>query len=186
MGKRMELWRLGNFELERLPSSEGIYLFRGVARENPGDERLFAFAEVRDLTPLYDDNGRISRLPHLEMMVMETLAAIRLFQSHRSARARLQWNRVFLYVWPVIEFGAQELNTAAQLLVPVGARDLAMGGANLANTENLEAIYWNPAGLSSMANRAAGQFSTMQIFNDIRVNYVAVAVKASEFVYTFE
>ncbi len=119
MGKRMELWRLGNFELERLPSSEGIYLFRGVARENPGDERLFAFAEVRDLTPLYDDSGRISRLPHLEMMVMETLAAIRLFQSHRSARARLQWNRVFLYVWPVIEFGAQELNTAAQLLVPV-------------------------------------------------------------------
>jgi acetyl/propionyl-CoA carboxylase alpha subunit/acetyl-CoA carboxylase carboxyltransferase component len=119
MGKRMELWRLSNFELERLPSSEGIYLFRGVARENPKDERLFAFAEVRDLTPLFDPNGRISRLPHLEMMVMETLAAIRLFQSHRPTRSRLQWNRVFLYVWPIIEFGAEELNTAAQLLVPV-------------------------------------------------------------------
>lgn len=65
-----------------------------------------------------------------------------------------------------------------QLLVPVGARDLAMGGANLATTSNLGAIYWNPAGLSSMSNKAAGQFSTMEIFNDIRVNYAAVAVQA--------
>jgi acetyl/propionyl-CoA carboxylase alpha subunit/acetyl-CoA carboxylase carboxyltransferase component len=119
MAYRLELWRLGNFDLERLPSSEGIYLFRGVATENPRDERLFAFAEIRDLTPIRDDNGRISRLPHMEMMLLETLAAIRLFQSHRSARARLQWNRVFMYVWPPIEFGSEELNMVAQLLAPV-------------------------------------------------------------------
>ncbi len=65
-----------------------------------------------------------------------------------------------------------------QLLVPVGARDLAMGGANIAMTTGLDAIYWNPAGFSSMQNRAAGLFSTMNIFEDIRISYLAVGVAA--------
>ena len=38
-------------------SVEDVYLFRGVARDNPSDERLFALAEVRDLTPVRDDEG---------------------------------------------------------------------------------------------------------------------------------
>ena len=55
MAERLDLWRLSNFALERLPSAEDVYLFRGVARENPKDERLFALAEVRDLTPVRDE-----------------------------------------------------------------------------------------------------------------------------------
>ena len=51
IGKRLRLWCLANFDLERLPSVEDVYLFRGVARENRKDERLFALAEVRDVTP---------------------------------------------------------------------------------------------------------------------------------------
>ena len=35
LGKRLELWRLANFRLERLPSVEDIYLFHGVARDEP-------------------------------------------------------------------------------------------------------------------------------------------------------
>src|SRR4029450_147438 len=33
MGKRLHLWRLRNFEIERLPSVEDVYLFRAIARE---------------------------------------------------------------------------------------------------------------------------------------------------------
>ena len=51
LAERLELWRLGNFALERLPSAEDVYLFHGVAHDNPADHRLFAIAEVRDLTP---------------------------------------------------------------------------------------------------------------------------------------
>jgi acetyl/propionyl-CoA carboxylase alpha subunit/acetyl-CoA carboxylase carboxyltransferase component len=116
MSKRLELWRLEHFDIERLPSSDGVFLFRGVARSNPKDERLFAFAEIRDLTPIRDDSGKVERVPHLEMMAMETLAAIRLFQSHRSVRQRLQWNRIFLYAWPPIDFTRVELNEAAHQL----------------------------------------------------------------------
>ena len=96
MGHRLHLWRFSNFNIERLPSAEDVYLFHAVARENPKDERLFAVAEVRDLTPVCDDSGRIVQLPHLERMFSEALAGIRLYLSRRSTHDRLYWNQVLL------------------------------------------------------------------------------------------
>ena len=108
MAERMELWRLSNFELERLPAAPDVYLYRAVAHENERDERLVALAEVRDLTPVRDENGRITALPELERMVGQAFEAMRSAQSRRPARQRLFWNRLVLYVWPVIDIGAEE------------------------------------------------------------------------------
>jgi acetyl/propionyl-CoA carboxylase alpha subunit/acetyl-CoA carboxylase carboxyltransferase component len=118
MGKRMHLWRLSNFDIQRLPSVEDVYLFHGVARQNPRDARLFAIAEVRDLTPVRDASGRIVQLPYLERMLMEALAAIRRFQSQRPPHDRLQWNRVLLYVWPPLDLQPDELNALVRKLAP--------------------------------------------------------------------
>jgi hypothetical protein len=68
-----------------------------------------------------------------------------------------------------------------QVLVPVGARVLGMGGADAARVQGMEAIYWNPAGLSSLPNRATGLFSTMNILSDVRVSYLALGVNAGGF-----
>jgi acetyl/propionyl-CoA carboxylase alpha subunit/acetyl-CoA carboxylase carboxyltransferase component len=118
MGKRLHLWRLSNFKIERLPSIDDVYLLRAVANNNPKDERLFACAEVRDLTPVRDEKGRIVQLPHLERMLMEALAEIRLFQSRRPARERLYWNRVFLYVWQPLYLKPDELHDIVHKLAP--------------------------------------------------------------------
>jgi acetyl-CoA carboxylase carboxyltransferase component len=100
LAKRLELWRLCNFDIVRQSSVEDVYLFHATARENPKDERFIALAEVRDLTPVLDGRGRIVGLPHLERMVLEAFAAIRHAQSRRPARQRLLMNRVILYVRP--------------------------------------------------------------------------------------
>ncbi len=118
MGRRLNLWRLNNFKIERLPSAEDVYLIHGVAIDNPKDERLFAVAEVRDLTPVRDESGRIVQLPHLERMFAEALASIRLFQSRRSPHERLYWNRVLLYVWPPLDLKPAELNEIVHKLAP--------------------------------------------------------------------
>jgi hypothetical protein len=68
-----------------------------------------------------------------------------------------------------------------QVLVPVGARDLAMAGSNLANTSGLSAIYWNPAGLSSLNQNATAVFSTMNMFEEVRNNYFALGFKLGKF-----
>ena len=81
---RMQLERLRHFDLTRLPSiDEEVYLFRCVAPKNPSDERLVAMAQVRDLTPLRDSDGRLVALPAAEDTLAACLDAIRKVQSGR-------------------------------------------------------------------------------------------------------
>ena len=119
IGERLHLWRLKNFNLERLPSAEDVYLLRAVGKDNPKDERLFAVAEVRDLTPVRDERARIVQLPHLERMFAETVAAIRQYQMQRSLRERLYWNRIFLYVWPTLALRPDEVDGIVHRLAPM-------------------------------------------------------------------
>ena len=83
-------WRSGSissgcaeFAIDRLDSAEDVYLFRGIAHLNPNDERLFALAEVRDLTPVTDETGTIGWASADGAHLTEALAAIRRLQSHR-------------------------------------------------------------------------------------------------------
>ncbi len=119
MGERLHLWRLKNFKIDRLPSAEDLYLLHAVANDNPKDERLFAVAEVRDLTPVRDKRRRIVQLPHLERMFSEAVAAIRQYQMRRSQRERLYWNRIFLYVWPTLGLKPDEVNDIVHRLAPM-------------------------------------------------------------------
>jgi acetyl-CoA carboxylase carboxyltransferase component len=122
IAQRMQLERLGNFDLARLPSAdEDVYLFSCVARENPADERLVALAQVRDLTPLRDHEGRLVALPAVEGALAGCLDAIRNVQSGRPASKRFDTNRVLIYVWPPSELTGAELNTIAQRIVPTTA-----------------------------------------------------------------
>ena len=118
IARRLQLWRLANFNITRLPSVEDVYLLHAVGRDNPKDERLFAIAEVRDLTPVRDSNGRILHLPHLERMFAECMAGIRLYQAGRSPNERLFWNRVFLYVWPPLRLDTGEFHSILNQMVP--------------------------------------------------------------------
>jgi acetyl/propionyl-CoA carboxylase alpha subunit/acetyl-CoA carboxylase carboxyltransferase component len=118
MAHRLQLWRLENFGLERLSSPEDVYVFRGLAHDNAKDERLFALAEVRDLTPVRDEQGRVAALPELERILGSVLETIRAFQARRAPSRRLLWNRVQLYVWPVIELTPEEINSVMRRLAP--------------------------------------------------------------------
>jgi len=118
MGKRLHLWRLENFKIERLPSVEDVYLIHAIARDNPKDERLFACAEVRDVTPVRDETGRIVKMPYLERMLTEAMAGIRVFQSRRPNYQRLHWNRILLNVWPPFNLKRDELRDLVRRLAP--------------------------------------------------------------------
>ena len=70
---------------------------------------------------------------------------------------------------------------ATQLLIPVGARGIAMGGANVATASGIEALYWNPAGAAYMNNSATLLFSHMNYIADIGVEYGAVSANFEGF-----
>jgi acetyl/propionyl-CoA carboxylase alpha subunit/acetyl-CoA carboxylase carboxyltransferase component len=119
VAQRLQLQRLSNFDLTRLPSAdEDVYLFRCVAKQNPADERLIAMAQVRDLTPLRDTDGRLISLPAAEGALAACLDAIRKVQAQRPAKNRLDTNRVLLYTWPTSELTTDELQGIAQRVAP--------------------------------------------------------------------
>ena len=62
-----------------------------------------------------------------------------------------------------------------QVQIPVGGRSLAMGGSDIAYTTGVDAIFWNPAGLSDVKGRVDGMFSSAKIIADISTNYFAIA-----------
>jgi len=66
---------------------------------------------------------------------------------------------------------------AQQLLIPVGARSIAMGGAYNAMVVGNEAMYWNPAGLAGSEANAEVTFCNLQWIADTQVNYFAISSK---------
>jgi acetyl/propionyl-CoA carboxylase alpha subunit/acetyl-CoA carboxylase carboxyltransferase component len=99
--RRLELWRLANFDLERieLPGFDGIVALFGRSREGRGDERLFVFAEVLDLGP--GAPGRPD-LHAFEQRFHAAVEAMRSIQSQRENAKRLHWNRLYLLVRPPV------------------------------------------------------------------------------------
>jgi len=57
-----------------------------------------------------------------------------------------------------------------QVLVPVGARGIALAGSERVYSSGLESVYWNPAGLARSQNPTV-LATSMDLFNDMGVNY---------------
>ncbi|MCK2239084.1 MULTISPECIES: biotin carboxylase N-terminal domain-containing protein [unclassified Crossiella] len=119
IAQRLQLERLREFDLTRLPSAdEEIYLFKAVAKSNPADERLIAMGQIRDLTPLRESEGRLVALPAVEDGVNACLGAIRNIQAQRPQNKRFDTNRIMMYVWPSTELATDELNQLVQRILP--------------------------------------------------------------------
>ncbi len=69
---------------------------------------------------------------------------------------------------------------ATELLIPVGARGIAMGGATLTNSYGIEALYWNPANIARTSYGVDVMATHMNYIADITLAYAAAAVKVGD------
>ena len=63
---------------------------------------------------------------------------------------------------------------AAQLLIPVGAQNLALGGANVSLVNGVNALYVNPAGTSGLEGTGEATVSDMTYLADIGITYAGL------------
>ncbi|SDX32100.1 Acetyl/propionyl-CoA carboxylase, alpha subunit [Geodermatophilus africanus] len=117
--QRLDIWRLKEFDGERVPSPEDTYLLHITAKENPNDERFIAMAEVRDLTPVRDEHGEVVGFPTIERQLTSCLDGLRRAQSQRRSRRPLENNRIHLYAWPSIEVPLAEVAEFARTAAPL-------------------------------------------------------------------
>ncbi len=69
---------------------------------------------------------------------------------------------------------------AQELLIPVGARGLALNGSYIPGFTGAEAIYYNPAGLIGATEKTEVLFSQMSYIADLDVSYAAVTARMEE------
>jgi len=117
VGRKLDLWRLREFELVRLPAPEEVLLFECTARSNPQDRRLVAMAQIRNMTPVYDDGGRLVAVPHAERVIEDCLEAIR---RARVSRGDFDTNHVWVHVWPIVDLSLDEVAALKDKITPIG------------------------------------------------------------------
>ncbi|HEY8121952.1 MAG TPA: carboxyl transferase domain-containing protein [Myxococcota bacterium] len=115
--RRVDLKRLAEFTLERLPASEGLYAFWGKSNEDKSDERMFVLGDLRSRSP---DPGREAALhvPAFEHMFFEATRALRNHLALRDPQRRLQWNRIAIYLAPEIALEASLADRLSRKLAP--------------------------------------------------------------------
>jgi opacity protein-like surface antigen len=72
--------------------------------------------------------------------------------------------------------------TAGQFLkIGVGARAIAMGGAQCAATNDITALYWNPAGLSRLTSDAEATFTHATWLADVNYDFAGGILAVGDF-----
>src|SRR5680860_1230362 len=120
VGRRLNLWRLRDFQVTRLDAPEDVLLYHCVAPNNAADQRLVALAQIREMAVVRDADGHVTSLPHAERAVASCLEAIRRARAVRgTAGQRLDMNHVFLHIWPVIAAPLDELTALQRTIAPL-------------------------------------------------------------------
>ncbi len=121
VGRRLNLWRLRDFELSRLEAPEDVLLLHAVAAGNPQDQRLVALAQVRQLVVVRDETGKVTALPHIERALANCLEAVRRARATLGAGARLDTNHVWLHIWPPVSADLDQLTALQGKVAPMTA-----------------------------------------------------------------
>jgi acetyl/propionyl-CoA carboxylase alpha subunit/acetyl-CoA carboxylase carboxyltransferase component len=120
VGRRLNLWRLRDFNITRLDAPEDVLLYHCIAPGNAADQRLVALAQIRQMAVVRDADGHVTSLPHAERAVANCLEAIRHERAVRgSAGQQLDMNHVFLHIWPAIDAPLDELTALQATMAPL-------------------------------------------------------------------
>ncbi len=122
VGRRLDLWRLRDFDITRIASPEDVLLYHCTAKDNAADQRLVALAQVRELVVVRDEDDRVSSLPQVERVIANCVEGIRRGRALLSTPAAvLDMNHVWVHIWPIIDAQVDQLTALQRGIAPLTA-----------------------------------------------------------------
>ena len=113
--RRLELWRLEGFEVERLEAPAELLAFRTRARTNPRDERLVVYADLQRVPQVGDAGfGGGPEVREFDRVLGECLRVVREAQAQRPLKHRYYLNRIVLHVEEVVDASPAGLAAVAR------------------------------------------------------------------------
>ncbi|WP_231123995.1 carboxyl transferase domain-containing protein [Nocardioides sambongensis] len=133
VGRRLNLWRLQEFDVTRVPAADDVLLYDCVAKSNRSDRRLVALAQVRQVLVVRDEDGEVLGVPHAERAIENCLESIRRARTDLGrAGSRLDMNHVWIHVWPVVDADPAQLTALQGKITPLsdgaGIEEVVAGG----------------------------------------------------------
>src|SRR4051794_33951348 len=120
VGRRLDLWRLRDFQITRLDGPAGVLLYHCTAKDNEADQRLVAMAQVRELAVIRDDDDRVVSLPQVERAIANCVEGIRRARALLGSRqVALDMNHVWVHIWPAIEAELDQLTALRRRIAPI-------------------------------------------------------------------
>jgi len=116
--RRIDLARLGNFEVERIDAPEDSYGFHVRSPQIAGDERLILLVDVRGRSPDDDLHEASLHVPAFERDFFEATRCLRNHLGVRDPHRRMQWNRIMLFAAPSIFLDSELVERLARRLAP--------------------------------------------------------------------
>jgi acetyl/propionyl-CoA carboxylase alpha subunit len=124
--RHLEIERLASFALTRLPSHEGLCVYRGTAHDNADDVRIFVLAETRDVHAGDVLEPAPASLFTFEHAMREAVQALRQVQSERGeTRSRYHWNQIILLARPAVSVTREAILEHVSIM-PVDFRALGL------------------------------------------------------------
>ncbi len=121
VGRQLKLWRLENFDLERLDAPRNVLLLKATARSNTDDRRLVALSQLRRMTVLRDESGQVTVLPHLERALINCVDSIRRARVGNTGEQQFDHNHVWIHVWGEFDMDLRRLPAIQRALAPITA-----------------------------------------------------------------
>lgn len=128
--ERLGMQRLAEFEIERLPSPERIHAFRGVAKSNPKDERVFVLGEVFGRATPPAGHEDVWPRWEFEKVFYQGLRILRDAQATRTKRNRLFRNRMTIFIHPTIHVAPETMPELARRL-EIPTRQIGLDGVHV-------------------------------------------------------
>ncbi|TWE10238.1 carboxyl transferase domain-containing protein [Rudaeicoccus suwonensis] len=120
VARRLNLWRLREFDITRVDAPEDVVIYHCVAKNNPADQRLVAMAQVRELTVVRDEFGAVASLPQIERTIANCVEGIRRGRAAlRSPKVHLDMNHVWVHIWPPIDAELDQLTALKRGIAPL-------------------------------------------------------------------
>ncbi|MDO5082936.1 MAG: carboxyl transferase domain-containing protein [Arachnia propionica] len=137
VARRLDLWRLSHFDLERLPAPDDVLLLSARAKGNASDHRFIAMAQVRQEAVVRDDGGRVVAVPYVERAIEHCLESIR-----RVRKSANHLNHVWVHVWPRLELDPREAQHLQHRITPLteatGIEEVVVHGTFVVDGESRE------------------------------------------------
>ncbi|MDL5154525.1 carboxyl transferase domain-containing protein [Actinomycetospora termitidis] len=120
VGRRLDLWRLRDFDITRVDAPDDVLLYHAIAKDNPADQRLVALTQVRELAVVRDADGRVSSLPQVERAIADCVEGIRRARATRASKSvPLDMNHVWIHIWPPIEAELEQITALRASIAPI-------------------------------------------------------------------